>query len=87
MGIVIIFIPRQLPLGHVVEHHQDHLRLLHNLPNSTTQTQKIVVSSVFPVTEILGIEDHKLYITFHHIAFRSQSLLKPTSNQTGYETN
>jgi hypothetical protein len=49
--------------------------------------QKIVADSVLPITEILIIEDHKLDITFLHIAFRSQNLLKPTSDQTGSDTN
>jgi hypothetical protein len=52
-----------------------------------TLAQEIVVSSVFPVTKILIIEDHKLNITFLHIAFGSQSLLKSTSDQTGSDTN
>jgi hypothetical protein len=33
------------------------------------------------------MEDHKLYRTFLHVAFGSQSLLKPTSDQTGSDTN
>jgi hypothetical protein len=66
---------------------RDHVRLLDNLPNGTTLAQKIVVSSVFLVTEILVIEDHKLNDTFLHVAFGSQSLLKPTSDQTGSDTN
>jgi hypothetical protein len=49
--------------------------------------QKIVASSVFPVTEILAIEDHKLNNTFLYIAFGSQSLLKPTGDQIGSDTN
>jgi hypothetical protein len=49
--------------------------------------QEIVVSSVFLVTEILAIEDHKFDSTFLHIAFRSQSLLKPTGDQIGSDTN
>jgi hypothetical protein len=47
----------QLTLGHMVECIQDHVRLLDDLPNDTTLAQKIVASSVFPVTEILAIED------------------------------
>jgi hypothetical protein len=79
-SFVVVFIPLQLTLGRVVEHRQDHVRLLYDLPNGTTLAQKIVVSSVLPVTEILAIEDHKLDSTFLHIAFGSQSLLKPTSD-------
>jgi hypothetical protein len=77
----------QLTLSHVVEHHRDHVRLLHDLPDSTSLNQKIVVSSVFLITEILNIEHHKLNCTFLHVAFRSQNLLKPTSDQTGSDTN
>jgi hypothetical protein len=42
---------------------------------------------VFPVTEILTIKNHKLYNTFLHVAFGSQSLLNPTSDQIGSDTN
>jgi hypothetical protein len=58
-----------------------------DLPNGATLTQKIVVSSVFSVTKILAIKDHKFNNTFLHVAFRSQSLLKPTGDQTGSDTN
>jgi hypothetical protein len=34
-----------------------------------------------------AIEDHKLDITFLHIAFGSQSLLEPTNDQTGSDIN
>jgi hypothetical protein len=77
----------QLTLGHVVERRQDHVRLPHDLPDGTTLSQKIIVSPVFLVTEILTIEDHKLNDTFLHVDFGSQSLLKPTSEQTGSNTN
>jgi hypothetical protein len=49
--------------------------------------QEIVAGSVLPITKILAIEDHKLNNTFLHVAFRSQSLLKPTGDQTGFDTN
>jgi hypothetical protein len=52
-----------------------------------TFAQEIVASSIFPVTEILIIEDHELYGTFLHVAFGSQSILKPTSDQTDFDTN
>jgi hypothetical protein len=52
-----------------------------------TLAQKIVASLGFPATEILAIKNHKLYCTFFHVAFGSQSLLKPTSDQTGSNTN
>jgi hypothetical protein len=77
----------QLTLGHIDEHHRDHVRLLYDLPNGTTLTQKIIASSVLPITKMLAIEDHKLDITFLHVTFGSQSLLEPTSDQTGSDTN
>jgi hypothetical protein len=77
----------QLTLGRVVERIRDHVRLLDDLQNGATLAQKIVAGSVFPVTEILAIEDHQLHITFLYVTFGSQSLLKPTSDQTGSDTN
>jgi hypothetical protein len=64
---------------------RDHVRLLDNLQNGVALAQEIVASSVLPITEILVIEDHKLNSTL--VAFRSQSLLKPTGDQTGSDTN
>ena len=71
----------------MVECVGDHVRLLYDLPNGVTLAQKIVASSIFSVTEILVIEDHRLDSTFLQVAFRSQSLLKPTGDQTGSDTN
>jgi hypothetical protein len=71
----------------MVEYIGDHIRLLYDLPNGAILAQKIVVSSVFPVTEILAIEYHKLNNTFLHVAFRSQSPLKSTGDQTSSDTN
>jgi hypothetical protein len=71
----------------MVECIGDHVRLLDDLPNGVTLAQKIVVSLIFPVTEILAIEDHKPNNTFLHVAFGSKSPLKPTGNQTGSDTN
>jgi hypothetical protein len=77
----------QLTLGHVVECIGDHVCLLDDLSNGVTLAQKIVVSLVFSVTEILGIEDDKLNITFLHVAFRSQSLLTPIGDEISSDTN
>jgi hypothetical protein len=71
----------------MVECVGDHVRLLDDLPNGVTLAQEIVVSSVLPITEILDIENHKLNITFLHVAFRSQNLLKPTDDQISSDTN
>jgi hypothetical protein len=60
---------------------------LDDLPNGTTLAQEIVVSSVLPIIKILAIENHKLDSTFLYIDFGSQSLLKPTSDQIGSDTN
>jgi hypothetical protein len=70
----------------VVECIGDHVRLLDNLLNGVTLAQEIVATSIFPITKILVIEDHKLNNTFLHIVFRSQSLLKRTGDQTGSDT-
>jgi inner membrane protein involved in colicin E2 resistance len=86
-SFVVVFIPLQLTLGRIVERHQDHVRLLHDLSDGSTLAQKIVTSLVFSITKILVIENHKLYYTFLHVAFGSQSLLKSTSDQTGSDTN
>jgi hypothetical protein len=71
----------------MIEYIGDHVCLLNDLPNDVALTQVVVTSSIFPVTEILAIEDHKLNNTFLHVVFRSQSLLKPTDDQTGSDTN
>jgi hypothetical protein len=86
-NLVVVFIPLQSTLGRVVEHHQDHVRMLYDLPNGTTLAQKIVMNLVFPVTEIITIKYQKLDCTFLHVAFRSQSMLTPTSDQTCLVTN
>jgi hypothetical protein len=65
----------------------DHVRLLDDLPNGATLAQEIVAGSVLPITKILTIENDKLHSTFLHIAFGSQSLLKSTGDQTGFDSN
>jgi hypothetical protein len=87
MSFVVVFIPLQLTLGRVVECIQDHVRLLDDLPNGATLAQEIAAGSVLPITETLVIENNKLHITFLHVAFGLQSLLKPTSDQTSSDTN
>jgi hypothetical protein len=74
-------------LDRVVECIGDHVRLLNDLPNDVTLAQKIVASSILPITKIIVIENDKLNNTFLHVVFRSQSLLKPTGDQTGSDTN
>jgi hypothetical protein len=74
-------------MGHVVECIQDHVHLLDDLLNGVTLAQKIVASLIFSITEILAIENDKLHNTFLHVVFGSQSLLKPTSDQTSSDTN
>jgi hypothetical protein len=66
---IVIFIPLQLTLGRVVEHHRDHILLLYDLSNGTTLTKKIVTSSVLPITKVLTIENQKLDITFLYVTF------------------
>jgi hypothetical protein len=48
----------------VIKFIGDHVCLLNDLPNGATLAQKVVVSSVLPITEILGIENDKLNRTF-----------------------
>jgi hypothetical protein len=60
---------------------------LNDLPNGAALAQEIVAGSVLPITKIIAIEDHKLNNAFLHVAFRSQSLLKPSGDQTGSNTN
>jgi heme A synthase len=86
-SFVVILIPHQLSLDLVVERRQDHIRLLYDLPNGMTLAHKIVASLVFLVIEILAIKDNKLNSTFLYVAFRLQSLFKPTSDQTSSDTN
>jgi hypothetical protein len=71
----------------VVECIRDHVHLLDDLPNGAALAQDIVAGSVLRIPEIIAIENDKLHITFLHVAFGSQSLLKPTSDQTGSDTN
>jgi hypothetical protein len=70
----------QLTLDHVVECIENHVRILDDLLNGVTLAQEKVASLVLPITEIIAIEDHKLKNTFLYVAFRSQSLLKPTGD-------
>jgi L-rhamnose isomerase len=86
-GLVVVFIPLQLTLGRVVECIGDHIRLLDDLPNDVTPAQEIVAGSVLLITEILTSENDKLNNSFLHVAFGSESLLKPTGDQTGSNTN
>jgi hypothetical protein len=60
---------------------------LDDLPNGATLAQEIVAGSVIPITKILVIENDKLNSSFLHVAFRSQSLLWPTGDQTNSDTN
>jgi hypothetical protein len=60
---------------------------LDDFSNGATLAQEVVASLVFPVTEVLAIEDYKLNSTFLHVAFGSQNLLKPTSDQTSSNIN
>jgi hypothetical protein len=65
----------------------DDVCFLYDLPNGMTLTQEIVASLIFPITEILAIEDNELHSTFLLVAFRSQRRLRITSDQTYSDTN
>jgi hypothetical protein len=71
----------------MVECIRDHVTLLDDLPNGAALAQEIVAGSVLSITEILAIKNDRLHSTFLHVAFGSQSLLKPTSDQTDSDTN
>jgi hypothetical protein len=71
----------------MVECIRDHVTLLDDLPNGAALAQEIVAGSVLSITEILTIKNDRLHSTFLHVAFGSQSLLKPTSDQTDSDTN
>jgi L-rhamnose isomerase len=86
-GLIVVFILLQLTLGRMVECIGDHVCLLNDLPNGAALAQEIVAGSILPITEILSIEDHMLNITFLHVAFKLQSLLKSIGDQTGSDTN
>jgi hypothetical protein len=86
-GLIVVLIFCQLSSGCILKHRGDDVCILYDLPNGTILAQEIVVILVFPITEILTIEYIELYKTFLHVAFGSQSLLKTTSNLTGFDTN
>jgi hypothetical protein len=86
-SFIVVLVPLHLTLGHVVKCCRDHISFLNNLSDGMTLTQEVVVSSVFPITKILTIENHKLDGTFLHVVFGSQSLLRITSDLTDSETN
>jgi hypothetical protein len=65
----------------------DDACFLYDLSNGMAFAQEIVVGQVFPITEILIIEDNEIHDTFLHIAFGSQNLLRTTSDLTGSDTN
>jgi hypothetical protein len=71
----------------VVECIRDHVHLLNDLPNGTALAEEIVTGSVLLIIEILAIKNDTFHSTFLYVAFGSQSLLKPTGDQTGSDTN
>jgi hypothetical protein len=54
-SFVFVFIPLWLTLGRVVQHYQDHIRLLYDLPNGMILAQKIVADSIILIIKILVI--------------------------------
>jgi hypothetical protein len=61
--LIVVFIPLQLLLGHVVECCRDHIRLLHDLPNGTTLAQEIVASLVLPIPRALSIDGGPMWFS------------------------
>jgi hypothetical protein len=86
-GFVVVLKPLQLTLGCIRNCCGDDVCFLYDLPNGTTLAQEIVASSVFPITEILAIEENELHDIVLHVTFGSQSLLRTTSDLTGSDTN
>ncbi len=86
-GFIVVLIHLQLTLGCILKCCWDDVCFLYDLPNGTTLAQEIVAILIFPITEILVIEDNELHGTFLHVAFGSQSLLKPNGDQTGSDIN
>jgi hypothetical protein len=60
---------------------------MYDLLDGTTLAQEIIASLVLPITKILAIKNDKLNIIFLRIAFESQCLLEPTSDQIGFDIN
>jgi hypothetical protein len=60
---------------------------MYDLTNGMTLAQEIVASLVFPITEILAIDDNELHGTFLHVAFGSESWLRTMSDLTHSDTN
>jgi hypothetical protein len=60
---------------------------MYDLLDGTTLAQEIIASLVLPITKILAIKNDKLNIIFLRIAFGSQCLLEPTSDQIGFDIN
>jgi hypothetical protein len=86
-GLIVVLIFHQLSSGCILKHHGNDVCFLYDLPNGTTLAQEIVASPVFPLTEILAIEDNELHGTFLHVTFQSQSRLRTTSDLTSSDTN
>jgi hypothetical protein len=86
-SLIVVLVFQQLNGGCILKSRGDDVCFLYDLPNRTTLAQDIVASLVFPITEILTIEDNELHDTFLHVTFGSQSLLRTTSDLTGSDTN
>jgi hypothetical protein len=86
-GFVVVLIPLQLTLSCILKCCQHNIPYLYDLPNSTSLAQHVVSCSGLPITEIFTIEEHKLDNTFLHATLGLQSLLRTTSDLTGFYTN
>jgi predicted RNase H-related nuclease YkuK (DUF458 family) len=85
--LIVVLVFHQLSSGSILKYRVDDVCFLYDLPNGTTLVQEIVVSTVFPITKTLAIEDNELHSTFLHVAFGSQSRLRTTSDLTHSNTN
>jgi hypothetical protein len=86
-GLIVVLVFHQLNSGCILKRRGDDVCFLYDLLNGTTLAQEIVTSLVFPITEILVIEDNKLHDTFLHVTFRSESWLRTMSDLTHSDTN
>jgi hypothetical protein len=86
-GLIVVLVFHQLSSGCILQHHRDDVCFLYDLLNGMTLAQEIVMSPIFPITQIPVIEDNELHDTFFHVAFGSQSQLRTMSDLTRSHTN
>jgi hypothetical protein len=86
-GLIVVLVFCQLSSGCILKRCRDDVRFMYDLPNGMILVQEIVASLIFPIIEILAIEDNELHDTFLHVAFRSQNQLRTICDLTHSDTN